>query len=43
VRLIGRVVGARPLDPLFGPLYRWVAAHRHSLPGGTPTCELPRP
>ncbi|MFT4008787.1 MAG: DCC1-like thiol-disulfide oxidoreductase family protein [Nocardioidaceae bacterium] len=42
VRLAGRIVGARPLRWLFGSLYRWVAAHRHSLPGGTATCQLDR-
>ncbi|MFT4286933.1 thiol-disulfide oxidoreductase DCC family protein [Nocardioides sp.] len=42
VRLLGLIVGARPLGWLFGPLYRWVADRRHSLPGGTAACELPR-
>ena len=23
--------------------YHWVATHRHHLPGGTPTCAIPRP
>jgi predicted DCC family thiol-disulfide oxidoreductase YuxK len=27
---------------LSGVAYRWVARHRHQLPGGTPACSLPR-
>lgn len=41
VRALGRVVGAASLDRVFGGIYRWVARHRHALPGGSPTCELP--
>ncbi|QGU05456.1 thiol-disulfide oxidoreductase DCC family protein [Corynebacterium comes] len=32
VRLIGRVLCLRPLDPLWGAGYRWVAANRARLP-----------
>ena len=24
-------------------VYHWIAAHRHQLPGGAPSCELPAP
>jgi predicted DCC family thiol-disulfide oxidoreductase YuxK len=40
VRLLGRVIGARVLGPVGRPLYRWVADHRHQLPGGSPSCTL---
>lgn len=42
VRLLGRILGSRLVARPFGALYRWVAANRHSLPGGTTRCELPR-
>lgn len=29
------------VNPLAGVVYRWVAAHRHRLPGGTPACAMP--
>ena len=41
VRLLGRLVLARPLRPVAAGAYAWVAAHRHRLPGGTPACEMP--
>ena len=41
-----RVAGALLATPPFswaGALgYRWIAANRHRLPGGTPACALPR-
>lgn len=44
-RLPFRPVGALLLVPgvnaLGGVVYRWVAANRHRLPGGTPACSLP--
>lgn len=30
-----------PLTALANPVYRWVAANRHRLPGGTASCALP--
>ncbi|MFJ8042302.1 thiol-disulfide oxidoreductase DCC family protein [Kitasatospora sp. NPDC096147] len=38
----GAVLTLPPVRPLAAWAYRWVAAHRHSLPGGTPACALPR-
>lgn len=38
--LVGRVLGARAVRPLAWPAYRWVARHRHRLPGGTPACAI---
>jgi predicted DCC family thiol-disulfide oxidoreductase YuxK len=40
-RILGRIVGAPRFEWLFSSIYRWVAAHRHSLPGGSGSCELP--
>ncbi|MFI5531141.1 thiol-disulfide oxidoreductase DCC family protein [Kitasatospora sp. NPDC051853] len=39
---LGAVLTLAPVRPLAAALYRWVADHRHSLPGGTPACALPR-
>ena len=30
-----------PFSWVAGACYRWVAANRHRLPGGTPACSLP--
>jgi predicted DCC family thiol-disulfide oxidoreductase YuxK len=40
VRTIGRVIGAPALRWWWSRAYRAVAATRHRLPGGTPTCRL---
>lgn len=40
VRLLGRALGSRWLSRPGGATYRWVARHRHRLPGGTPQCAL---
>ena len=40
-RILGHIVGAPRFEWLFSNIYRWVAEHRHSLPGGTGSCELP--
>ena len=40
-RWIGRVLGWVPVRALAGPVYRWVARHRHQLPGGTAACAVP--
>lgn len=39
--LLGRVLLAPFLRPIAARLYRFVARHRHRLPGGSATCELP--
>ncbi|MGW2395482.1 thiol-disulfide oxidoreductase DCC family protein [Kitasatospora sp. NPDC001664] len=39
---LGAALTLAPVRPLAAALYRWVADHRHSLPGGTPACALPR-
>ena len=41
LRLVGALMVARPTRGLFARLYRWVARHRHELPGGTTACLLP--
>lgn len=40
LRMVGRLVGSRLLDPVLSRVYRWVAVNRHRLPGGTPSCKL---
>ena len=42
MRLLAHVLAVRPLSALAHRVYGWVAAHRHRLPGGTSTCELPQ-
>ena len=39
-RTIGRALASRPGELLATPGYRWVAANRHRLPGGQPSCRL---
>lgn len=36
----GRLIAAPGVVHLAGVIYRWVARHRHRLPGGTPACRL---
>lgn len=38
-RLAGRAILAPRLDPAASLVYRWVARHRHRLPGGSPACS----
>jgi predicted DCC family thiol-disulfide oxidoreductase YuxK len=40
-RLLGRLLEVAPVRALAWPLYRWIARHRHQLPGGTAACALP--
>jgi predicted DCC family thiol-disulfide oxidoreductase YuxK len=40
-RVVGRLLGSRAGLLLADPVYRWVAANRYRLPGGTPACQLP--
>jgi predicted DCC family thiol-disulfide oxidoreductase YuxK len=41
-RLLGGVLATPIIRQASGVVYRWVAKNRHTLPGGTPTCSLPR-
>ncbi|MFJ1705195.1 thiol-disulfide oxidoreductase DCC family protein [Kitasatospora sp. NPDC088346] len=38
---LGAVLTLAPVRPAAAAGYRWVARHRHQLPGGTPACALP--
>jgi len=40
-RPFGVVLLAPGVNWLAGVVYRWVAANRHRLPGGTPACSMP--
>lgn len=40
-RPVGAVLRLPGVNALAGLVYRWVAANRHRLPGGTPACSLP--
>ncbi|MGA4669108.1 thiol-disulfide oxidoreductase DCC family protein [Propionibacteriaceae bacterium Y1923] len=37
---VGWALAGRVGQGLARPVYRWVADHRHELPGGTAACEL---
>ncbi|MGA8046763.1 MAG: DCC1-like thiol-disulfide oxidoreductase family protein [Dermatophilaceae bacterium] len=41
VRPLGALILAPGVNTLAGVVYRWVAANRSRLPGGTPACSLP--
>jgi predicted DCC family thiol-disulfide oxidoreductase YuxK len=41
LRLLGRLMVFGLFSRLFARLYRWVAAHRHQLPGGNAACAMP--
>lgn len=41
VRWAGTVLDAPPVRPLAGAAYRWIAANRWRLPGGSAACRLP--
>jgi predicted DCC family thiol-disulfide oxidoreductase YuxK len=40
-RPLGHLLGAPGISWLAAHAYRWVAAHRHQLPGGTAACARP--
>ena len=40
-RAAGRLLDLPPVRALAWPAYRWVARHRHRMPGGTAACRLP--
>lgn len=39
---LASIVGLPGLRSIAGFVYRWVAKNRYRLPGGTPTCALPK-
>jgi len=39
--VLGALLRVPPLSWVAAVVYRWVAANRHRLPGGTPACALP--
>ena len=41
VRPVGALILAPGINRLAGVVYRWVAANRDRLPGGTPACAMP--
>jgi predicted DCC family thiol-disulfide oxidoreductase YuxK len=41
-RVPGRVLQLGPVRFAAWPAYRWIADHRHLLPGGTAACSLPQ-
>lgn len=41
LRFLGGILALAPIQALARPVYRWVAEHRHELPGGTAQCKLP--
>lgn len=41
-RLLSRLMMIPGVLQISSHVYRWVAKNRHRLPGGTPTCSLPR-
>ena len=43
LRLLGRALVSRPVDPVARTAYRWIAAHRSQLPGGTAACAVEPP
>ncbi len=40
-RLLGRAIVLPGIGRISERVYRWIARHRHQLPGGTPACVLP--
>lgn len=40
LRLAGRILASPGIAPVAARVYRWVAEHRHELPGGTVACAL---
>ena len=37
---LGGLLALAPVRPVAALVYRWIAANRHRLPGGTPACAL---
>ncbi|HEX2903697.1 MAG TPA: DUF393 domain-containing protein [Jatrophihabitans sp.] len=42
-RWVGAPLARPPLRLVARPAYRWIARHRHQLPGGSAACALPAP
>ena len=42
-RFLGHLITTPPVSWIAALAYRFIAANRHRLPGGTPACALPRP
>ncbi len=42
LRFLGHLIATPPVSWVAALVYRWVAANRHRLPGGTPACAMPR-
>ena len=40
---VGRLIASPSVAPVAASVYRWVAAHRHQMPGSTDACRLPAP
>ncbi len=40
---VGRLITSPSVAPVAATVYRWVAAHRHRMPGSTDACRLPAP
>ncbi|MDI1460041.1 DCC1-like thiol-disulfide oxidoreductase family protein [Catellatospora sp. KI3] len=40
---VGYALKPRAVTAALWPLYRWVARHRHQMPGGTAACAIPLP
>lgn len=43
LRWAGVALDAPVLERVGSATYRWIASHRHQLPGGTAACALPEP
>lgn len=43
LRFLGHLLATPPLSLAAALVYRFIAANRSRLPGGTPACALPRP
>ena len=41
-KVLASIVGLPFFRSIAGVVYRWVAKNRYRLPGGTPTCALPK-
>jgi predicted DCC family thiol-disulfide oxidoreductase YuxK len=41
-KVAATIVGLPVIRSIAGVVYRWVAKNRYRLPGGTPTCALPK-
>jgi len=41
-QVAGGALGLGPVRVAAWPAYRWIAGHRHLLPGGTAACSLPQ-